>query len=253
MKCNLPGAPSLIDAHFSGRISSGEERNLRAHLPTCEACRGYYDRHLLLSALDPGAMSPPDRLATPLGLRRPSASRTAPLMLAVAAAAALFVAVGPLRGKPSDEFTARGSSGHGASSQLIAYRIERGQAPQTLRTSMRASDELAFAYANPRGYEKLMVFAVDEHRHIYWYHPEWSNSAEDPHALPIATGADVREIPAAISQPIDGSALTLFAIFSNDDLTVRGVERLIERVRSLDEPLPLRNAAVIQQRLSVER
>jgi hypothetical protein len=118
---------------------------------------------------------------------------------------------------------------------------------------MRAADELAFAYANPGGYEKLMVFAVDEHRHVYWYQPEWSNQADDPHALSITPGADVREIPSAVSHSFDGGALTLFAVFTNEDLTVRGVERLVDGLRSLDDPLPLSNASVTQMRITVER
>jgi hypothetical protein len=98
-----------------------------------------------------------------------------------------------------------------------------------------------------------MIFAVDEHRHVYWYHPEWSNQAEDPHAIPIASGAEVREIPAAVSHAFDGSDLTLFAVFSNEDLTVRRVEQMIQRSKSLDDPLPLKNGVVKKFHFAVER
>ena len=50
------GAPEpryrrLIDAHFAGRPSPAGEQELRRHLVTCPACRGYYDRHLLLGRI----------------------------------------------------------------------------------------------------------------------------------------------------------------------------------------------------------
>src|SRR5690348_7744043 len=75
MKCNLPSGPSLVDAHFAGNISPARERELRSHLPACETCRDYYERHLLLTALDPAANKPQDRLGVGLGIapsRRPS-------------------------------------------------------------------------------------------------------------------------------------------------------------------------------------
>jgi len=97
-----------------------------------------------------------------------------------------------------------------------------------------------------------MIFAVDEHRHVYWYHPEWSSQADDPHAIAIASGTEVREIPAAVSHSFDGADLTLYAVFSNEDLTVRKVEQLIERSKSLDEPLPLQDCVVQKFRLSLE-
>src|SRR5258705_8522802 len=68
MKCNLPSGPSLVDAHFAGSISPLRERDLRSHLPACETCRDYYERHLLLSSLDPQAKRPQDRLGMGLGL-----------------------------------------------------------------------------------------------------------------------------------------------------------------------------------------
>jgi hypothetical protein len=251
MKCKLPGGPSLIDAHFAGSITPARERDLRSHLPACETCRDYYERHLLLSALDPQAKKSHERLGSGLGITpAPRPSKVAPFAMALCAAAALLLAVVPLRNNRSDEFFARGSAS-AADPKLLSYRIEHGQVPKTLGQVMRGVDELAFAYANPGAYEKLMVFAVDEHRHIYWYHPEWSNQADDPHAITIAPGAEVREIPAAVSHTFDGRDLTLFAIFSNDDLSVRQIEHMVQKSKSVDEPLPVKGV-VKKMHLTVE-
>jgi hypothetical protein len=253
MKCNLQAGSSLVDAHFAGRISEARERALRLHLPECSNCREHYDRHLLLAALDPNAKSAQERLAFGLGIdasRKPS--KSAPLVLALCAAAALLFAVMHLTPKHPQEFAARGSAATTLEPKLLVYRIERGRLPESLGQAMHRTDELAFAYANPGGYERLMIFAVDEHRHVYWYHPEWSNQADDPHAIAIASGAEVREIPAAVSHSFDGSDLTLFAVFSNGDLTVRKVEQMIERSKSLDDPLALPDSVVQKFRLSLE-
>jgi hypothetical protein len=45
----------------------------------------------------------------------------------------------------------------------------------------------------------------------------------------------------------------LFAVFSNEDLTVRRVEQMIQRSKSLDDPLPLKNGVVKKFHFAVER
>jgi hypothetical protein len=61
----------------------------------------------------------------------------------------------------------------------------------------------------------------------------------------------VREIPAAVSHTFDGTDLTLFAIFSNEDLTVRKVEQMVQRNKSVDDPLPVKGV-VKKMHLTVE-
>jgi predicted anti-sigma-YlaC factor YlaD len=50
-----PCVRRLVDAHFRGDIAAESERRMRAHLPRCATCRGYYERHLVLEKLDPAA------------------------------------------------------------------------------------------------------------------------------------------------------------------------------------------------------
>jgi hypothetical protein len=206
---------------------------------------------LLLSSIDPQAKKPQDRLGMGLGLApAPKPSKVAPFVMTLCAAAALLLFVVPLKNNGSGEFYARGAAG-ATDPNLLSYRIERGQLPKSLGKVMRAADELAFAYANPGAYEKLMVFAVDEHRHVFWYHPEWTRQTEDPHAIPISPGAELREIPAAVSHSFDGTDLTLFAVFTNEDLSVRKVEQMVQRSKSLDDPLPVKGV-VKKMHLTVE-
>ena len=166
MTCNSREAPSLLDAHFAGAISPSGERRLREHLPHCESCRERYDRHLLLAELDPAAKTSRERLQIGLGLdARLKAMRAVPLALAFSAAVALTILLALPRQR-ADDFLSRGP-GLPSDPKVLVYRIEPGQPPQTLKNAMRAGDELAFAYANPGGYQKLMIFTIDEHQHVY--------------------------------------------------------------------------------------
>jgi hypothetical protein len=238
----------LVLAHFAGKISARDERALREHLPQCEDCRRYYDKQLLLAELDPGAWTAEDRLGRGLGLRpRPRFVRQ--WQLAAFAAAALAVAalwLGPRLGGRSlgaspDAFAARGNALSSAAT-LLVYRLRPGDAPALVRDQVAASDELAFAYVNRAGFEHLLVFGVDEHHHVYWYHPAWTNAAEDPVGISLAAGSDVRELPEAVRQELDGGTLRIVAVFTHNRVSVRSVERELEsrwqRGAGLDEIVP---------------
>lgn len=243
---------SLIDAHFAGSVSPAREKAMRAHLPDCEACRGYYDRHLGLAQLDPRAISAEERIARGLGLRaRPQAATSWWVALAFAAAVAL-VAFVPLSGRHASEYTTRGTLG-AASPQFFAYRIDPAQRLEVRGSVIRATDDLAFAYTNAPGFRALLVYGVDEHRHVYWYYPAWSNPAEDPHAIPISAGPQVRELPEGIRHDLDGRELTIHAVFLQDDATVRRVERLVSEARVPGDPLPIAGAHEERLTLTVER
>jgi hypothetical protein len=249
-----PACPrALIDAHFRARISPEDERAMRLHLAGCSRCRAYYQRHLVLAEIDPGAKSAEARIAVGLGLSFPRrAARMAPLSWAAFAVAAALLLVLPLRHRATGEFTARGATAEAAEPQLFVYRmrpLERLSPPQA---TIHTRDDLAFAYVNPSGLRHLLVFGVDEHNHVYWYYPAWTRESENPRAIEIAGGADVRELPEAISHPLDGRSLTIFAIFTDDEPSVRAVEELIAKRGSQADPLPLPNAHEQRQYFTVE-
>jgi hypothetical protein len=227
-------ARSLMQAHFELAISPDGERELRAHLAECDECSAWYDRHLLVASLDPSAPSAQQRLAQGLGLKRKSGAQSLSLQLglglaAVAALVLLFV------GRPA-EFAARGAEPAASVAQVFIYRVPAGQtsrAGQAVAGSMRSSDALAFAYVNAAGFRKLLIFAEDEHGHVYWYHPAWTDLADDPRAISIAPAASLRELPESIAHDLDGKKLKIRAIFSNAELSVRQVEALLAEHRKL--------------------
>ncbi|HEY4392523.1 MAG TPA: hypothetical protein VGP64_00600 [Polyangia bacterium] len=203
---------------------------MRAHLPGCSACREHYDRHLALARLDPCAPSPEERLARGLGLaagRRPVVGwRLAGLAAAGAVAAAVMML--PRIGHERDlGFATRGGAGAGRP-ELLVYRVPTPtSAPRPAGEVMAPTDELAFAYRNPIGKRRLMIFGVDEHRHVYWYHPAWSRAEENPTGIPISGAPGTHELPDAVTQPLDGENLSIHALFSDQALTVRQIEQAV--------------------------
>jgi len=237
----------LVLAHFAGEISVRGERTLREHLPRCAACRRYYDQQLLLSELDPQAWTAEERLAHGLGLSvRPLSAKRVELGLVlstIALAAAVLLLPrfalhhGTIPAAPAVEgFTPRGSA-LVESPSLSVYRLRAGEAPSLVRDRLAKTDELAFAYVNPPGFEHLLVFGVDEHRHVYWYHPAWTNAAENPAAIAIQSGAELQELPEAVRQDLDGSSLRIVALFTHARLSVQEVEREIARRAARGAPL----------------
>lgn len=239
-----------IDRHFAASIDPASERTMRQHMPSCEACRTYYERHLALANVDPDAPSAEERLAVGLGLRPPRVERTAaPRTLAPRARAALgAVAAGVAlaaavllfvraRHVDDDGFTARGhvtaSSGSASAGAAMprahVYRVPRGETAVPVVGAIGRSDELAFAYENATPGERLLVYAVDEHRHVYWYYPAWTNASDDPAAVPIEADGRRHELPDAVSHHYDGDHLEVHAVFVDSVTTVKQIEAMLER------------------------
>jgi hypothetical protein len=242
----------LVDAHFSGRLSPAGERRMRGHLVACEPCRGYYDRHLLLATVDPdGARPMRDRLARGLGfsLARPQPRRWPVLATAgaLAAACALVLMVAPRR---STEFEPRSAA---PGSQLLVYELTPGESPRPVISQIHADAGLAFAYANIRHRRRLMVFAVDENRQVYWYHPAWQSPAENPVALEIAGDDALHEIPQAITQHFAGHHLQLFGVFLDRPMSTREMEDLVLHAPADEQRrLQLRTAGTDVTRLDLD-
>jgi hypothetical protein len=219
------GFRAAIDGHFGGGAGARDERRMREHLDGCARCVRYYERHLLLGELDPRARPADERLARGLGLR-PARRRWAPFAgLALAAAAACALLLVPAR---PGEFTPRG---HAAASELYVYRVQKGARAQRLAAGERiaARDELAFAYTNPERFERLMVFAVDDHGHVYWYYPAWTDAAATPSAIAIAPTAQLTELGEAVAHTFDDRGIELYALFTHAPLDVKTVEAALAR------------------------
>jgi hypothetical protein len=213
-----------IDAHFAARIDRAAEERMREHLADCEECTAYYDQHALFAELDPKAPSREQRLLSALGVE-PTRERRAPAWafgggLAVAACALLLILVIPREESPTAGFTPRGE----AKADLILRRVD-GPGPRPVAQAIPAQAELAFGYVNPNGRKRLLVFGVDEHQHVYWYHPTWTDAAQSPRAVPIDKGETPLELKAATRHDLDGERLKLYAVFTDEAPTVQEVER----------------------------
>ena len=228
-------ATHRVDRHFDGTLPPSEEHEMREHLPACTGCRARYERRLLLAELDPATLSAKDRIGRGLGLAKPApialaARWGAPATaLAIAAAVLLFFGSRALRTQDS-EFTARGGGGGSevaTTSSVLVYRAAPQGKPSLAGDSIGARDELAFAYENASAKRYLMIFAIDEHRHVYWYHPGWSNPGEDPTSIPIETTPGVHHLHEAIAHELDGRELEIHALFTDSPLSVKTVERLL--------------------------
>ena len=208
-------------AHFAGEVRPADEAVLRAHLTACEPCRSRYRRLLVGATLARRALPAEERLARGLGLRR-RPQRPLRFVLPALATAAAALALWALPARPGP--TARGAGGR---AQLWVYRVETPAAARLAGDQIAAGDELAFAYANPAGRAHLLVFGVDEHRHVYWYHPAWPAGAAAPAPVAAAAGVGPHELPEAIRHPLDGRHLEIDAVLSARPLSVEETERAV--------------------------
>jgi hypothetical protein len=247
-----------IAAHFAGGASPAAETAMRAHLPTCNTCRRRYERHLILARLDPQALSAQQRIARGLGFRVRGPSRRsywfAGLALPVALAASVLVLPNKTRhaagGDASHGFAARGSEQRGEprAPALWMYRVNADGGPRLVDHTIRANDELAFAYSNPSGRTYLMIFGVDEHRHVYWFHPGWPSGQPAPAAIRAIQSNAAHELPEAIRHAFDGQRLRVYALFSEQSLTATTIETWVHDTSSLDAVQRIAQGVVPVQR-----
>ena len=280
-----------IAAHFAGAGAPARDGEMRAHLPTCRDCHAHYEQHLLLASLDPAGLSSETRLARGLGLRPRRAPGRATFGLlglcgaAFATLALLYTGGGPGREdragaptseragatvEPGGEVSSRGTMAAAAAARAPEVQIYRFPSPRIPGRRFGASaekagdvvhpgDELAFAYRNPAGMRRLLIFAVDEHGHVYWYHPEWSDVADNPTAVPISAEPGLHELPAAVLQKFDGERIVIHALFTDRELNVRQVESAVAAAAARDhapgapEPLALPGTTDVVRPLRVVR
>jgi len=221
----------LIDRHFSGTGEPSGERMMRQHLVDCPQCRDHYQRHLHLATVDPQAALPAgERLARGLGLSAaPAAPRVTRRWIAVAlsasaACAVAVLAVGLRRG-PAGLQPRGGLSA--PRSQLLAYEVTKAAGVRAAVSDIRADSALAFAYANMGHRQRLVIFAVDETRRVYWYQPAWEKPDDNPVAVEIQRDDAFHELTQAVRHRFSGHRLRLFGIFLDRAISVREVERLV--------------------------
>jgi hypothetical protein len=224
---------ALVDEHFTVGLRADREARLRAHLPTCPSCRAAYEAYQIAERLDPAAVPARERLARSLGFGADTRGRTrlsrwtGATLAMVGAAVLLVLVVGPFPGAGSRP-VARGGRVDGAGALgVAAFRIHGGSQSTPIEHTVSADDELAFAYRNEVGKAFLMIFAIDSDGRVLWYHPAWTNPADNPKAVPITTQVGFKELPEAIRQPLRGPRLVLYSLFMDQPVDVRTVETRI--------------------------
>jgi hypothetical protein len=248
-----------IDAHFAGRASPHSEATMRAHLISCAACKERYARHVVWSRFLPAAPSARERIARGLGieLRRPWARLPLLAGLAVPVAVALALVLLPVKfveDRAPTEFAGRYRARNAvvAPSQpapsIWTYHFAADGSPQRVGANITRSDELAFAYANPAQKPFLMIFAVDEHRHIYWFHPAWPAGQPPPASIPARAGPGPHELPEAVRHDLDGGALTLFALFSDRAVAAAEIEALVRVAPTADALKGIQSGVLVIER-----
>ena len=227
---DLRGMQALIDGHFARGLAPADEARLRDHLPTCAACRQTYESYQVAERLDPRALPPRERLALALGL--PAEVKRSPrrsLRWAVATAAAvgavalLLVVTTPT--PQGDGMVARGGSLENAESLDVAvFRVQGPRESTRVKDVISPGDELAFAYRNEVDKAFLMIFAVDGTGHVVWYHPAWTDPADNPRAVPITKQVGFKELPEAVRHSLQGPSLTVHALFMDKAIDARTIE-----------------------------
>ena len=244
---------SLIDAHFRGKISPAQERTMREHMLQCEDCHEYYKRKLLLANLDPKGMDSRARLAQGLGVTNRSYLLKPLALVAVASVALILVVIwfGNAGPAENDGFVSRGEDGTGEATRLWIYRVPPGKPSVLAEDEVGADDELAFAYENAEGKRYLLVFGIDEQDNVYWYHPGWKASTDDPRAITVSKEQGVHELPEAIRHTLKGDKLQIFGVFTDRPLTVKQIEEVVRQKGELGGSLTVKDAVQVVQELKV--
>jgi len=253
LHCEVSEMSRLIQAHFAGRIRPVDERRMRVHLPECASCRNLYERHQLLSQIDPLGIPTKERLGRGLGITaiRSQWLRSLSLVAVPSMIVAASVLILTFNLPEVAVFQSRGGAMQNNKANAIqVYQINHGNEPVRLSGVLHANDELAFAYQNPYGKRYLLVFGVDEHKEIYWYYPAWRFRHESPRAIPISVESGTHELPEAIRHSIRGSTLAIYAVFTDEELSVRSIEGLFDENAPFAARLPLKDA---EQEISLFR
>jgi hypothetical protein len=218
---------SLVDGHFSKGLSPASEARLRDHLPECADCRAAYESYQVAEGLDAKAPSPRERLAAALGLpsevKRP---RRRGMVIGTLSAVGISLSLLVIAvTQPSHGIVSRGKGIENAESLEVAvFRVKGERESMRVNDVVSPRDELAFAYRNEVGKSFLMIFAMDGAGRLVWYHPAWTDPADNPRAVPIGKQVGFKELPEAVRHPLQGTSLTVHALFLDKALDVRAVE-----------------------------
>jgi hypothetical protein len=250
-----------LERYFASGLRPRAEASLRLHLRGCERCRDRYRRHLVAESLLPDG----DRLAEDRlwhGICSASATaRPSPLWmvsaLAFGAVAALLVLAPRLRTAPVERGSGAPVPGP-LTPAIHLYRLQGRDRTIPVVDHIAARDALLVAYSNPGpDHDHLMVFAVDERYHVFWFYPAFLHPGEDPAAIAIDRGRAGVELGEQISHDYIPGKLRVYALFLEGSARVSRIEQLIEETMArprvpLEREVPLPLAGAYQQAFLLE-
>lgn len=117
-------------------------------------------------------------------------------------------------------------------------REQKDGALSPAATQMAHEDGLRFSYVNTAGWQRLLVFVVDDLGNVYWEFPEWTDRRASPVAAPISSTPREQEIPKAVHRAWEGELLVVYTIFTNEVVSARDLEaRIADPARDRSKPL----------------
>lgn len=200
-----------LGLHFERQLGPDREARLRRHMARCVECRSLY----MALALARGPETTRQRHQRIRDSGQPEFRERGSLTSGEdPAGASRFVSISVYR-LPAHEQGALQPVRHGGA-------ISRG-------------DRLAFAYTNrsEEGFDRLLLFGVDEQHVVYWFYPAWTDPEQlTPRAVSIRHGRGV-ELPEEVAHDYEGSSLRLFALFfsGSRDLSVRSIEAVVQQLK----------------------
>ncbi len=221
---------SAIEAAVAGTLSAGEEATLRAHLSTCEACRGHYDTLVLASrALSTSTEATADELRRERArlelmtvgapVPRPAPRRLAFLVLPAALAAGLLVMVLTNSPREREVVERGGTESPSAPFSISLYaKAKSGDAKVRLVAEFPASGEATLSTS------------------------DWVQVTSKATVVVVAVGgAQPRLLPTGSSESLEPGTFRLFAI---QGVTADDALRAAKGVTTSMKRLPLANPQV---------
>jgi len=257
--------PALV-AYLEGEVTASERAAIDSELEESASLRRTLEEleslRSLLAAPAPELESVDLAARVQNTLRRPAAatdvrtplaapfsrrSRVAALGFALAAALGAVAFVAQRSGGP-DEFRAKSNASPELEARrwagVRAYRVVGQNSPEPLGATLSTSDGLVFSYTNlgTHAFRYLMIFGVDASGEVRWFYPAYMSQNENPQSIAIERSRANVALGDVVQQDFAEGPLTLYALFSDVRLDVRGIEHWLETHEPRDGDAPVSGA-----------
>lgn len=247
--------------YADGEVTPMRSSDIGEHLGKCSHCNDIFEEHQtimgalhetdesllgidlvadVMTAIEQEEETQGGAIVTEGNLIRPPKgfwSRTAPAVMLAAAAAIAGILIVPQVTQTPEElpgFRMKSDStpvpGKSRLVGISAYRLGSEGNPVYLGETMKAEEPLLFSYANAskKGYQYLMIFAVDVRGESHWYYPAYLSEDANLKSVPIQAGKTGIELSEQITHSLPSGALTIYGVFSKEPLAVSAMEDVVK-------------------------